>query len=409
MLLYIKVPVDRLDSGKGMTKSRFENSQGPLYKDRNLQIIFCVTLMVVMSISSITPAFPKIVRELGISSRSVGLLITVFTFPGIFLTPVLGVLADRYGRRRILVPSLLLFAIAGGACSLVRDFEALITLRFLQGVGASSLGAINVTIIGDLYSGNQRTAAMGYNASVLSVGTAVYPAIGGALATFEWYYPFALPIIAAPVALLVIFRLRNPEPVSDQHFREYLLSAWESIIDKRVIGLFIASIGTFVILFGAYLTCFPLLMGEEFQASPFVIGIFMSTMSLSTALTSSQLGRLARSFSERGLLRLSYLLYAAALIAIPLAPHIWILLIPILLSGIAAAMNMPTIQTLLAGLAPMRHRAAFMSINGMVLRIGQTLGPLIVGVILSVWGLAGAFYTSAVMAFLMILLVIILI
>lgn len=85
-------------------------------------------------------------------------------------------LADRYGRKKILVPSLMLFGIAGGACMFTRDYHILLICRFFQGTGAASLGALNVTVIGDLYSGKERTTAMGYNASVLSIGTATYPA-----------------------------------------------------------------------------------------------------------------------------------------------------------------------------------------------------------------------------------------
>ncbi len=108
--------------------------------------------------------------------------ITVFTLLGILLTPVAGVLAGRYGRRMVLVKSLFLFGIDGVACALATGFGLLLVLRTLQGVGAAALGAINVTMIGDLYSGQRRTEALGYNSSVLSVGTASYPAIGGALA-----------------------------------------------------------------------------------------------------------------------------------------------------------------------------------------------------------------------------------
>ena len=72
--------------------------------------------MALLGVSSISPAFPKIVVELGLSPQDVGLLITMFTLPGVFLAPVVGVLADRVGRKRILVPSLFLFGIAGFAC-----------------------------------------------------------------------------------------------------------------------------------------------------------------------------------------------------------------------------------------------------------------------------------------------------
>jgi MFS transporter, ACDE family, multidrug resistance protein len=152
------------------------------------------------------------VRELGVSSGQVGLLITVFTLPGILMTPVLGVLSDRYGRKKILVPALLIFGFAGGACAFARSFDILLTLRLFQGMGAVALGTLNVTVIGDIYEGRGRASALGYNSSVLSVGTASYPAIGGLLATLGWFYPFALPFLTIPIAIVVLFSLRNPEP-----------------------------------------------------------------------------------------------------------------------------------------------------------------------------------------------------
>jgi predicted MFS family arabinose efflux permease len=377
----------------------------PVYRDLNLQIIFAVTLMAVLGVSSITPAFPKIGRVLNLSSQSVGLLVTAFTLPGVALTPVLGVLADRWGRKRILVPALLLFGVAGGACFLARDFRLLLVLRFFQGIGAASLGSLNVTIIGDLYSGKERTAAMGYNASVLSVGTASYPAIGGALATLGWRYPFILPLVAIPIGLAVLWHLDNPEPQSDQHLSEYLRHAWESVRRIQVVGLFAAGLATFIMLYGAYLTYLPFLMAEKFQAEPFLTGIVMSTMSGVTALTSSQVGRLTKRWSERTLLRTAFTIYALALALIPFTNSVPTLLIPIVLYGIGQGLNIPSSQTLLASMAPMAHRAAFMSLNGMVLRLGQTLGPLFMGMVFSLGGTDLVFWVGGVVGLITVALI----
>jgi len=166
------------------------DQQPPVLKDKNLHIIFGITLSAVMGVSSIAPALPVIARALDVTTDQIGLLITVFALPGILLTPFLGVLADRFGRKRILIPSLLLYGIAGVACAFTTSFSDLLWLRFLQGAGSAALGALNITLIGDLFQGNRRATAMGYNGSVLSVGTAVYPAIGGLLAAFAWNYPF---------------------------------------------------------------------------------------------------------------------------------------------------------------------------------------------------------------------------
>jgi len=372
--------------------SQFASPNSPL------PLIFAITLMAVLGVSSVTPAFPKIARDLAIPPQQVGQLITAFTLPGVFLAPVAGVLADRWGRKRVLVPSLFLFGLAGGACALARGFRLLVGLRFLQGVGASSLGVLNITLIGDLYEGPRRAEAMGYNASVLSVGTAAYPALGGALATLGWSYPFALPLLAIPIGLLVLWRLHNPEPDGGPGLGEYLRRTWGSVRDRRAIGLFGATFLTFVLLYGAYLTYLPFFVAEAFGATSFVIGLLMSGMSITTALTSAQLGWLTRLVRPSTLVGAAGLLYALSLIGVRLAPTLGWLAAPALVFGVAQGLNIPTLQTLLAGLAPLEQRAVFLSLNGMVLRLGQTVGPLLMGWAFGLGGIDAVFYLGAALA-----------
>lgn len=386
-----------------------EGSGEPVYKDHNLHVIWFVTLMAALGSSSVAPAFPGIREEFGISVGQVGLLITVFTLPGVLLTPVAGVLSDWYGRRTVLVPSLLLFGVAGGACALARDFELLLALRVLQGVGAAALGAINVTLIGDLFSGRERTAALGYNSTVLSVGTASYPAIGGAVATFGWFYPFALPIVAIPIALLVFFSLRNPEPHNEQDLKEYAGSVWEPMKNKQVAGILVGNLVTFIVLFGALITYLPAIMYENFGSTPLVIGIVVASASLTTALTSTQLGPLTSRFSEKPLIRASFVLYAVSLCLVPLVPNVWLLFVPTIIFGVAQSINIPSAFSLLNEAAPPENRGAFMSLNSTVLRLGQTLGPVLMSAAAIPFGLGGAYFAVAALAAAMFLLALVLI
>ncbi|UCH84632.1 MAG: MFS transporter, partial [Candidatus Latescibacterota bacterium] len=367
----------------------------PLFLDPNLHIIFAVTLMAILGVASVTPAFPLIAKEFGVSPKQVGYLITYFTFPGVFLSPILGVLGDRVGRKKILVPSLFLFGIAGGACALVRDFHLLLALRLVQGIGAAALAALNVTIMGDLYKGKQRTTAMGYNASVLSIGTATYPLIGGAMAMLGWHYPFALPVVAIPVGFLVMYSLKSPEPRNSQRLGIYILKVWRSLHSAQVIGLLLGGFVTFVVLYGSYLTFLPFLIENSFDGSPLAIGLIMCAASIATAIVSARLGVLARRYSEKSLLILGYILYAASLVMIPFVKSMWLLLIPSALFGVAAGINIPNIISLLAGVAPMSRRGAVMSINGMVLRLGQTLGPLVMAAVFGFWSLEAVFHVGA--------------
>jgi MFS family permease len=372
-----------------------------LYKQTNLRIIFSITLTAVMGVASITPAFPGIIEYFQISTLEVGLLITVFTLPGVFLTPLLGVIADRYGRKTVIVPSLFLFAISGAACAFTNDFTLLLIFRVFQGTGAASLGSLNATLIGDLYRESQRAIAMGYNASVLSVGTASYPAIGGALALAGWNYPFLLPLFAIPIGLIVLFMLNNPEPERKESLINYLKTAINSIRKRQVVILFTTSIVTFIILYGALLTYFPILVAKRYGGSSLVIGVLMSISSITTAITAASMRSLIRRFAQRQLVQIAFLTYIVSLLLFAIVNHIYLLVFPIIIFGLSQGLNLPNIQSMLAGLAPLELRGIFMSVNGMVLRIGQTLGPIVMGLFFTIFGLQGVFITGAVLAALM--------
>jgi ACDE family multidrug resistance protein len=344
-----------------------------------------------------------------ISKKQVAWLVAIFTLPGIVIAPFLGVLADRTGRKSILVPSLLLFGTAGFLCMFTRKFETLLLLRLIQGIGASSLGLLNVTIIGDLYQGNRRATAMGYNASVLSIGTAVYPAIGGTLAVIGWNYPFILPLLAIPFAFIIIFTLNNPEPRGKQSLRQYGLNVWKVINQPVVWGVLAMNVLVFFLIYGAYITYLPSLLKERMTANSFQIGITMSVMSFTTAITSSQIGRISKKFHFRKILLFGVGFYILSMILIANS-HTWLMIVPpLLLFGLGQGLFLPTVQTMLVGMAPLKERAAFMSLNSMVLRLGQTIGPLAIGIAYSFGGLTYAYYGGALVAVMMLMIIVVLV
>jgi len=380
-------------------------SDKSVFRNKNLYVIFGVTLIAMMGVASITPAFPDIIRYFDISPQQVGGLIVAFTLPGIFLTPFTGILADRYGRKIVLVPSLFLFGMAGFACMFTKDFYWLLVLRFLQGVGASSLSSMNITLIGDLFEGNQRTSVMGYNASVLSIATASYPALGGVIAILGWQYIFALPILAIPLGICVIRCLRNPEPKNKANLRSYFGKVWQTINRKTVWGLLLLNFTIFLVLYGTYLTYFPLMLEKRLGAESYQIGMMMSLMSVTTAGISSQLGRINRWLGLRKQLIIGSTAYMIATMIMTFAGNYSSIAVAVVIFGLGHGVIIPSIQNMMVGFAAISERAAFMSLNSMVLRGGQTFGPLLVGLFYAISGLQGAFITGAALAFLMLVII----
>jgi len=363
-----------------------------LYLDKNLQFIFGVTLMAVLGVSSIIPALPDIVEGLQFTPATIGLTIAVFTLPGVIFAPLVGILADRMGRKVILVPSLFVFGIFGFACFFAESISQLLVLRFIQGIGAAPLGVLYGTIIGDLYEGKERGQAMGYNASVLSMGTAGFPALGGFLAMLGWNWPFLLPLLAIPLGLAMITHMDTPEPKSKGSLMDYLKDALEQMKTRQVLALFATTFLTFMVLYGPIVTYLPLLLNNKFQASPASIGIVFLVASGFTGIASFQLGRLSTLLGEKVLLAASAILYGLSMLLMPEAPGLWHVIPPVICFGLAQGLNIPTIMTMLTTIAPMEQRGAFMAANGLLLRLAQTIAPIFMGLLYTLLGMKGVFW-----------------
>ncbi|MFI3271417.1 MAG: MFS transporter [Pseudomonadota bacterium] len=355
-------------------------TQSKIHIDATLLRIFGITMMVVMGVSTIMPILPLLSRTFNLEPSAIGAVLMVYTLPGIFLAPVSGVLADRLGRKKVLVPALILFALTGAACAFTNTLPQLLFFRFLQGMCVAPLTILYTTIIGDQYQGPQRMQAMGLNAAVLSLGTAIYPALGGLLGEIHWRAPFLLPLLALPLAFAFL-RFPMAEPQNSVPLRDYLQNAKAIIVSHRAITLFCLTFGGFLLLYGPMVTYFPVLADELYSATPSQIGIIFSMASAGSVLTAVALGMLAKHMPEKWLFILGFAFYFLAMATMPHIPSLWWALLPIFSFGLAQGLTVPSVATMLSGLAPMESRGAVMAVNGTIMRLAQTVGPALFGLI----------------------------
>ena len=154
------MPVTRKPKEMHRLKNKINrnSTKTSVLRDPNLHIIFSITLFAVMGVASITPAFPQIIKHYKLTVQQIGYLITVFTLPGIFLTPFMGILADKYGRKTILFPSMIIFGIAGIAVGTAFNIwiQGGLLLAYIiymnsSSVSAMEIGAIYPMIIGGVF------------------------------------------------------------------------------------------------------------------------------------------------------------------------------------------------------------------------------------------------------------------
>ncbi|MEL6460686.1 MAG: MFS transporter [Cyanobacteria bacterium J06621_15] len=369
---------------------RVNKGKDSIFKDKNLLITVSITMIAIMPLFTISPILPTIAAGLNISSAQSGLIMAAYLVPVALGTPIFGILADRFGFKKIIIPSLLVFALGGILSAFAPNFRSLIEWRILQGLGGASLEALVLSIISSLYGGKKLIKAMAFNAGAIGVGSTIYPILGGVLASLNWRYPFALSLLAVPVALLVSLKLKLPKrkkPTEKFNLSSYVKNILKSIQNRNVLLLFFAVITLFMVEFGAFYTFTPVFAGETLGATSAVIGMVLTTNALSLTVFSFFLTLFAHKVSEIRLIQISFVIFAIALCIIPLVNSIPMLVIPCVLIGIVEALAFPSLQSSIAKLAPQEYRSGFMSLNVTIQAIGRAIGPVFAGILFGISGI----------------------
>ncbi len=338
-------------------------------------MLFGITFMITMGITSIMPALPLLATTFNVPLASAALIVSVFALPGLLVTPLIGIWADRYGRKTMLVPSLLIFAFGGVSCVFATDFTTLLLCRALQGIGAAPLGFLYTTIIADTWDNEPRARMMSYCATVLGLGTAVSPAIGGALAVIDWRLPFLLSLVALPVAWLA-FSAPLMKPEYKISLASYFQATKTCLRVPNTQRFLLMNLCTSIMLCGPIITAFPLHADQVFSATALEIGLLMASASITAGLMASQLSRFYKRYKTQTLLSVGQYCYILCFLTLPFMPGLWWIIPCILFYGCGQGLTIPIVSTLLSGQAPSAQRASLLAVNSLSLRVAQAFAPL---------------------------------
>ena len=369
-------------------------------RNHPLNIIFLTTLAGLLAFPIISPALPAMRAALNIPTENIGLVMTAYSLPAFLFVPLTGLLADRLGKKIVLVPSLFLFAAAGGSIMLAPDLEWVLCLRFVQGIGGSCLVSLNFALAGDLFQGRDRVRATGYIAALQNVGSGLLPILGGALASIAWFYPFALPLIGIPIGIYIIYFLEPAETKSDASTGAFIGYAWRHLMDRRVIELLAMTAGFIFVGFGAFVTYMPLFLKDTFATPEILIGVVLAARSVSGVIVATKLSKFTERYSYRTLVSGAFISLGTGMVIVPFMPNVWAIMLTAVIYGGAFAIIRPTLQLLLIEIAPSDLRATFASAGSFFLPFGQTIAPIAAGFMLVLSGYQGLYFAAAAFAFL---------
>ncbi|MCW2794853.1 MAG: major facilitator superfamily 1 [Nocardioides sp.] len=170
-------------------------------------ILFAVMLsigLVAIDATILATAVPSIVEDLG-GFAQFPWLFSVYLLAQAVSVPIYGKLADLFGRKPVMLVGVSLFVIGSLVCGLAWSMASLIAFRALQGLGAGAVQSTGMTIVGDIYSIEERSKVQGYLASVWALASVVGPTLGGVFsdyASWRWIFLVNLPVGLAAAWML---------------------------------------------------------------------------------------------------------------------------------------------------------------------------------------------------------------
>ncbi|MEZ5373600.1 MAG: MFS transporter [Microthrixaceae bacterium] len=348
---------------------------------------FALTLVGITSNALVTPALPNVLAEFSASKSTSGLIVASGSVAGIFMAPVVGVAADRIGRRPIIVGCLLLFGSFGGMVALAPTLPLFLAARFLQGVGSAGLINLAVVLIGDSTTGARRTKLIGRNSAVLTTGLALLPLLSGAVTElFDWRVTFGLYALALPLAA-VGWRVVAPAvSVREDTVGSQLRGVAQAVRHPVNLASIAGATLVFIAIFGLFLTVLPLHLEGRFGLNAAQRGAVLSVPAITSTLVAFNLGRFRSVLSARRLLSVAGGLFVVAFPTMGAAGVLWLVLVAALLYGAGEGFFVPTLQEVTVTNTPDEHRAAALAAWTSASRFGQTTGPLIAGGLLKVTG-----------------------
>ena len=342
----------------------------------------------------ISPLLPLYAENLGASGIWIGIVFASFAISRTIITPFVGRLSDRSGRKLLLSVGLLASSIISLGYIWANSIPQLTLVRLIHGAAGGMIQPIAQAYIGDISPKGEEGKWMGYFNAAFFTGFGFGPLMGGVLTDHfgmnaAFYSMGGLNLLAFLLVALFLPEVR-PEKMADNlrpSFKEMSSSG-------MVKGLFSFQLA-FSLGRGTFATFLPIFAGIYIGLSPTLIGVLLAVNILLMALLQVYGGNIADRSNRKTLVIVGSLISLSHLALIPLGGNFWQLLGICALGGISGAIATPAASALSVEEGRRFGMGSTMAILAMAFGIGMGVGPLLGGVIADFVDINSVFYFAA--------------
>ncbi|MCM3782681.1 MFS transporter [Neobacillus mesonae] len=342
--------------------------------------------LVFTGIGLVVPIMPTYMEELSISGSIVGLLVAAFSLTQLLFSPIAGRMSDRFGRKKIIIIGMIIFAVSELMFGLSNTALFLFAARLLGGIGAALIMPAVMAYTADVTSGEERAKGMGYINAAITTGFIIGPGIGGFLAEYGIRVPFYAAAIAGVVAAIITLLVlpesardvQNEEEETDKAPQQSLFTQLRYAYREPY---FLALIIVLVASFGLanYETVFGLFVDQKFGFTAQDIAIIITFGSIAGAVVQVTIfSWILNKFGEKNVV--AFCLFVAGLfIILTLFVHkYWLILLVTFILFLAMDILRPTLSTQMSKMA-MEQQGYIAGLNSAFTSMGNILGPVVAG------------------------------
>jgi MFS transporter, DHA1 family, tetracycline resistance protein len=353
-------------------------------KKSPLASILSIVFIDLIGFGMIIPILPLYAQRFQATELQIGFLLASYSFMQFLASPVLGWFSDRYGRKPVLLCSLIGSATGYILMADATSLKMLFLARILAGVAGASVGTASA-YIADITPPENRSKRMGLIGAAFGIGFVLGPAIGGLLSQWSVVAPFwfaaSLSIINAVLMWIVL-----PEPdkyaarqQGRVNFKETFEKAGSWRLGTITITYFIAIAG-----FAIVTVIYPQVGHRRFDLNQSQISfIFVMVGLIGAAIQGGGIGRLVKRFGDLNLAIIGFAVMAISMMLMPLAGSVPLFLLFTVGLAVGNSLSQPTMNAIASKGASAELQGRVLGVIQSAGSLGRVFGPVLAGFLLS--------------------------
>ena len=385
--------IEKIQPIKGKKSLKSDSKNKPSNQKWAVLSISSIPLVMTLGNSMLIPVLPVMESKLGISPFQSSMIITIYSILAIIFIPLAGFLSDHIGRKKVIIPSLVITAIGGlisawAGWKMDNPYSIILIGRALQGIGAAGAFPIVMPLVGDMFKTDEEvSSSLGLIETSNTLGKVLSPILGAFLAGFFWFIPFfSIPIFCLISILLMLFLVKTPnnreEPIPFKKF-------WDNIKDtfknnwKWLYAVFIIGIILMFVLF-AVLFYLSDTLEKVYDVKDVKKGLFLAIPLGGLCFSSYITGKLIK---ENKVLMKWITLGGMVLLVVSIATlsfskAMWLMITLFVLSGIGIGVGLPCLDAFITSGIEKQERGTVSSIYSSMRFIGVAAGPPVMAIMM---------------------------